>query len=316
MKALVTGAAGFVGSHLCAKALDRGWEVVGVDNFCTGDAGNLAALSGSRAFTFVEADVCEALPEIAGLDVVLHFASPASPKDYDRLRLETLAVNARGTEACCRLSVRNGARMVFASTSEIYGDPLEHPQRETYWGNVNSMGERSCYDEAKRYGEAMVMAFRNTRGLDGRFVRIFNTYGPRMRPFDGRVVPTFIERALRGEALTIYGSGEQTRSLCYVDDLVEGVLRFAELDHAPYPVVNLGNDREVTVREIAEIVSRLCEVPLNVVHRPLPPDDPTRRRPDIARARAILGWNPHVSLEDGLARTIAWFRSSLLHPTG
>lgn len=312
MKALITGAAGFVGSHLCAKALERGWEVVGVDNFCTGNAANLAALQLSPGFTFVEADVCDALPDVH-VDVVLHFASPASPKDYDELRLETLAVNGRGTEACCRLALRCGARLVFASTSEIYGDPLEHPQRESYWGNVNSMGERSCYDEAKRYGEATVMAFRSKYGLDGRFVRIFNTYGPRMRPQDGRVVPSFVGQALRGEALTIYGSGAQTRSLCYVDDLVEGILRFAELNDAPYPVVNLGNDREVTVREIAEIVSRTCGVPLNVVYRPLPPDDPARRRPDIARARAMLGWTPEVSLEEGLAQTIAWFRSSLLH---
>jgi dTDP-glucose 4,6-dehydratase len=254
--------------------------------------------------------VSEELPDVNGLDAVLHFASPASPKDYDALRLETLAVNSRGTEACCRLALQNNARLVFASTSEVYGDPLEHPQRESYWGNVNSIGERACYDEAKRYGEAAVMAYRHARGLDGRVVRIFNTYGPRMRPRDGRVVPTFIDQALRGDALTIYGTGEQTRSLCYVDDLVEGILRFAQIDRPPHAVVNLGNDEEVTVRAIAEIVARLCAVPLNVVHAPLPPDDPTRRRPDLARAGEMLNWRPQISMEDGLARTIAWFKST------
>lgn len=315
MKALITGVAGFIGSHLAAAALARGWEVVGVDNFCTGNAQNIAPLNASPRFTFVEADVSEDLPEVDGLHAVLHFASPASPKDYDELRLETLAANGRGTEACCRLALRNGARLLFASTSEIYGDPLEHPQRETYWGNVNPIGERSCYDEAKRYGEATVMAFRTTRGLDGRFVRIFNTYGPRMRPRDGRVIPTFVDRALRGEALTIYGSGTQTRSLCYVDDLVEGILRFTALESAPYPVVNLGSEREVSVREIAEIVARLCGVSLTLTHEALPPDDPVRRRPDITRAREMLGWSAQVSLEDGLSRTIAWFRSTLSHAT-
>lgn len=310
MRVLITGVAGFVGSHLAEAALARGWQVVGVDNFCTGAGANLHALSSSPHFSFVEADVSDALPHIDDLDAILHFASPASPKDYDALRLETLAVNSRGTEACCRLAIKNNARLIFASTSEVYGDPLEHPQRETYWGNVNSVGERSCYDEAKRFGEAAVMAYRHARGLDGRLVRIFNTYGPRMRARDGRVVPAFIDQALHGDALTIYGSGEQTRSLCYVEDLVEGILRFTEIDRPPHAVVNLGNTEEVSVRAIAEIVARLCGVPLDVVHAPLPPDDPARRRPDLSRARELLKWQPRVSIEDGLARTIAWFKST------
>jgi len=262
-------------------------------------------------FTFIEADVSAGVPDTSPADALLHFASPASPKDYAERPLETLRVNSRGTEACCEFAVRCGARLVFASTSEIYGNPLEHPQRETYWGNVNSIGERSCYDEGKRYGEAVVSAYRRVHGLDGRIVRIFNTYGPRMRLNDGRVVPNFVRQALSGEPLTIYGNGEQTRSLCYVDDLVEGVLRLAEIENPRYLVVNLGNDREVTVYEIAETIARLCGVQLRVVNEPLPPDDPARRRPDISRAREVLGWTPRVSLDDGMRDTIDWFKNRL-----
>jgi dTDP-glucose 4,6-dehydratase len=218
MRIVVTGAAGFVGSHICERALERGWTVTGIDNCITGTPENVAHLMSHERFIFIEADVSAGVPDVPGADALLHFASPASPKDYAERPLETLRVNSRGTEACCEFAVRRGARLLFASTSEIYGDPLEHPQRETYWGNVNSIGERSCYDEGKRYGEAVVSAYRRVQALDGRIVRIFNTYGPRMRINDGRVVPNFVRQALSGEPLTIYGDGEQTRSLCYVDD--------------------------------------------------------------------------------------------------
>jgi dTDP-glucose 4,6-dehydratase len=311
MISLVTGAAGFLGSHLCCALLREGHEVIGVDNLITGDIVNLSAMLDDDRFRFVEADVSETLPKLERVDMVFHFASPASPIDYAERPLSTLRVNSRGTELCCELALQHGARVLYASTSEIYGDPIEHPQREEYFGNVSSIGPRSCYHEAKRFGEAVIAAYRGTDGLDGRMVRIFNTYGPRMRRNDGRVVPTFISEALAGEPLTIFGDGSQTRSLCYVDDLIEAILRFSAIDSPAYWVVNIGNDEEVSVLEIARTVSELCGIPLRVAHRPLPENDPRQRRPDLSRARALLKWRAQTTMSEGLARTIAWFRRAV-----
>lgn len=310
MNVVITGGAGFLGSHLTDAYLARGASVTVLDSFITSNGENLAHLKAHPRLHLIEADLCvefPALPEKP--DLILHFASPASPIDYAKIPLETLAVNGPGTHRCCKAALAYGARLLYASTSEIYGDPLTHPQPESYWGNVNSAGERSCYDEGKRYGEAVVAAYRRTHGLDARMVRIFNTYGPRMRADDGRVVPSFINQALAGEALTVFGDGSQTRSLCYVQDLVEGVLRFAELDSPEHFIVNLGAERETTVNEIAGVIAGLCGVELRTVRRPLPPDDPTRRRPDLSRARAMLDWEPRTSLETGMQQTIDWFRS-------
>lgn len=310
MNVVITGGAGFLGSHLADAYLRDGDCVTVIDNYVTSDGSNIGHLLEHQHFHFVQADICvefPALPEKP--DLILHFASPASPIDYAQIPLETLAVNGPGTQRCCKAALAYGARVLFASTSEIYGDPLEHPQRETYWGNVNSVGERSCYDEGKRFGEAVMAAYRRAHGLDARMVRIFNTYGPRMRANDGRVVPTFIAQALDGAALTVFGDGTQTRSLCYVDDLIEGIRRFAALPNPAHFVVNLGAEHEVTVLEIAQRIARACNVDLRVEHRPLPPDDPTRRRPDLSRARELLGWEPRTPLEIGLQHTIDWFRS-------
>lgn len=311
MISLVTGAAGFLGSHLCAALLREGHRVIGADNLMTGDISNLSTMLDDDRFRFVEADVADELPALEHVDTIFHFASPASPIDYAERPLSTLRVNSRGTERCCELAVRHGARVIYASTSEIYGDPLEHPQREEYFGNVNSLGPRSCYDEAKRYGEAVIAAYRRTEALDGRMVRIFNTYGPRMRRDDGRVVPTFISEALAGIPLTIFGDGSQTRSLCYVDDLIEAILRFTTIDNPAYWVVNIGNDEEVSVLEIARTISELCGVPLRVAHQPLPENDPRQRRPDLTRARSLLKWRAQTPMSEGLARTIAWFRRAV-----
>ncbi len=311
MNALVTGGAGFVGSHLCSALLREGHSVVAVDNLITGELSNIAPLLEDDRFRFVHADVSETLREPERLDTIFHFASPASPIDYAERPLETLRVNSIGTERCCALAAERGARLVFASTSEVYGDPLEHPQRETYFGNVNPNGPRSCYDEAKRYGEAVVAAFRRTRGLDARVVRIFNTYGPRMRRNDGRVVPAFVSQALAGEPLTIFGTGRQTRSLCYVDDLVEAIVRFATVDEPMYRTINIGNDREVTVLEIAALVAKLCGVTLRLDTRPLPENDPLQRRPDLTRAFDALRWSPSTPLEAGLLSTIDWFKTAV-----
>ncbi len=311
MISLVTGAAGFVGSHLCAALLREGHNVVGVDNLITGDISNLSTMLDDDRFRFIEADVSEHLPELERVDMIFHFASPASPIDYAQRPLSTLLVNSRGTERCCEMAARHGARVLYASTSETYGDPLEHPQREEYFGNVNSIGPRSCYDEAKRYGEAVIAAYRRSGGLDGRMVRIFNTYGPRMRRNDGRVVPTFISEALAGQPLTIFGDGTQTRSLCYVDDLIEAILRFAVIDDPAYWVVNIGNDEEVSVLEIARTISELCGAPLRVRHEPLPENDPRQRRPDLTRARALLKWKAQTPMSEGLARTIAWVKKAV-----
>jgi dTDP-glucose 4,6-dehydratase len=315
MNVLLTGAAGFLGSHLTDACLRRGDTVIGIDNFATSNGENVAHLRDEPRFRLIAADVCEQIPELGlPIDLIFHFASPASPRDYAEAALETLKVNAMGTLRCCELARETHARLIFASTSEVYGDPLVHPQSEAYWGNVNPNGERSCYDEGKRYGEATVAAFRREHALDARCIRIFNTYGPRMRGGDGRVVPAFITQALGGEVLTIFGDGTQTRSLCYVDDLIEGILRFAELANPHYWVMNLGSDHEVSVKELASTIARLCGTMPRTVHRPAPPDDPARRRPDLTRARQMLGWKPRTPLEAGLDKTIAWFRAQHAEP--
>jgi nucleoside-diphosphate-sugar epimerase len=315
--AYVTGAAGFIGSHLCERLLREGWSVVGVDDLATGDRRNLAAAARDERFTFVEADAVEPWePWIAGLEpaarvpsAVFHLASPASPVHYERLALETMAVNGIGTMRAVACAHAHRAALLYASTSESYGDPLEHPQRETYWGNVNPVGIRSCYDESKRFGEAYVTTAVRKLGVDARIARIFNTYGPRMQAGDGRVIPNFCVAALRGEPLTVYGEGSQTRSFCYVDDLVEGLLALATRPGLAGRVVNLGNDGEYTIRELAAITAELAGVPLSVEPRALPLDDPARRRPDLTLARALLGWAPRVALREGLAATLDYFRS-------
>lgn len=310
MIVVITGAAGFLGSHLVDRYLADGHDVIGIDNFITGARVNLREARNNKRFRFFEADVCDRWANFGTADLVLHFASPASPVDYAAHPKETLLANSVGTQRALDFSARFDARFLFASTSEIYGDPLEHPQSESYWGNVNPVGPRSCYDEAKRFGEAVTMAYARSRHADIRIVRIFNTYGPRMRREDGRVVPTFIQQALMGTPLTIFGDGSQTRSLCYVDDLVEGIALCASSAEARGLPVNLGNPEERTVREIAEIVCRVAGVELPTKQEPLPPDDPARRCPDIGRAQALLGWKPHVPLEEGLRRTIAFYRKA------
>jgi dTDP-glucose 4,6-dehydratase len=307
MRILVTGGAGFLGSHLCAEILARGDEVVAIDNFATSDRSTIDRLSENDRFGFIEADVCAAPPIAGRIDAIAHLACPASPDEYLRLPLETLAIGSYGSEFVLRLAEMNQCRVLLASTSEIYGDPLVRPQQEEYWGNVNPIGPRSVYDESKRYAEALFAAHRRTRGTNTGIVRIFNTYGPGLRPHDGRVVSNFIAQALNGEPLTIYGDGRQTRSFCYVTDLVGGLLRMLASDQ-PGPV-NLGNPNEITILELAEAVRLLTgsEVPLE--YRPAPEDDPTTRRPDIGRAAALLGWFPEVPLAEGLERTIAWQRS-------
>ncbi|GAA4671443.1 GDP-mannose 4,6-dehydratase [Streptomyces chumphonensis] len=305
MRVVVTGGAGFLGSHLCEALLRRGDEVVCVDDLSTGRPENIAPLGADPAFTFLRADVSADLDVPGPLDAVAHLASPASPPDYLRLPLHTLRAGSRGTENALRLAGRHGARFLLASTSEVYGDPLVHPQDESYWGNVNPIGPRSVYDEAKRFSEALALAHHRTHGLDAGIVRIFNTYGPRMRPHDGRVVSSFITQALSGEPLTLYGDGKQSRSFCYVDDLVRGLL--AMLDHDERGPVNLGNPVELSVADLADLVLRLTGSDARVQHHPLPVDDPVRRRPDITRAVERLGWHPEVGIEEGLCRTVAWF---------
>lgn len=304
---VVTGGAGFVGSHLCDALIERGDRVVCVDNFVTGSEDNVAHLVGSAAFDLVVADVSEGF-EIAGeVDAILHFASPASPRDYLELPLETLAVGSEGTRHCLELARERGARIMLASTSEVYGDPEVHPQPEGYWGKVNSVGPRSCYDEAKRFGEAITMAYRRTYDVDTVILRIFNTYGPRMRRGDGRVVSNFCVQALEGSPITIYGDGSQTRSFCYVSDLVSGILALLDSGH-PGPM-NIGNPGEFTMLELAEKVISATGSSSEIVFEPLPEDDPTQRRPDIALAGAELGWKPEVDLTEGLTATLEWFAS-------
>lgn len=307
MRVAVTGGGGFLGSHLCEALLRRGDAVVCLDNFATGKPENIAHLHEFPAFEFILADVSEAVHVPGPIDAVAHLASPASPPDYLRQPLQTLAVGSRGTENMLRVAQRNGARFLLASTSEVYGDPVIHPQDEDYWGNVNPVGPRSVYDEAKRYAEAVTMAYHRSHGVDVGIVRIFNTYGPRMRPHDGRVVSSFITQALAGEPLTIYGDGKQTRSFCYVDDLIRGII--AMLDSSATGPVNLGNPEERTVLELAELVLELTGSMSDVQYHPLPTDDPTRRRPVITRAQEQLGWDPEVTVEQGLRRTVDWFLS-------
>lgn len=308
MRYLVAGAAGFVGSHLCDQLIQSGHAVVGVDNFITGRESNLAHLNDHANFSFVEHDILHPLDIGENLDVVMNLASPASPKDYLQYPIETLRVGAEGTRNLLDLAWRHRARFLLASTSECYGDPLEHPQVETYWGHVNPVGSRSCYDEAKRYAEALTMAYHRRHALNTAIARIFNTYGPRMKLDDGRIVPAFIDQALRGAPITVFGSGSQTRSFCYVSDLVDGLIRLAHSGE-PYPV-NLGNPREMTVLEFAEHIRDAVGADSEIVFRPLPEDDPQRRQPDIGKARQLLGWEPRVDLDDGLRLTIAWFRQA------
>jgi dTDP-glucose 4,6-dehydratase len=306
---LITGGAGFIGSHLCERFLAEGDEVICVDNFRTGSPDNIAHLFGERRFTFIEQDVTNYVYVKGPLDRILHFASPASPVDYLELPIPTLKVGSLGTHKALGLAKEKGARFLLASTSEVYGDPLVHPQNEEYWGNVNPIGPRGVYDEAKRFAEAITMAYHRAHGVETRIVRIFNTHGPRMRLNDGRVVPNFISQALRGEPLTVYGDGTQTRSFCYVSDLVEGIVRLLRSDYV-LPV-NCGNPTEVTILQFAERIKALTGSKSDVAFRPLPVDDPKVRQPDITRAKAILGWEPRVGLDDGLRQTIEYFRQKL-----
>jgi dTDP-glucose 4,6-dehydratase len=306
MRVLVTGGAGFIGSHLCESLLARGCEVVCMDNLLTGTTDNIAHIRDSR-FLFIKHDVTNYIVLEGALDYVLHFASPASPIDYLELPIQTLKVGALGTHKALGLAKARGARFLLASTSEVYGDPLVHPQREDYWGHVNPVGPRGVYDEAKRFAEAMTMAYHRVHGLDTRIVRIFNTFGPRMRLSDGRAIPTFIRQALDGEALTVYGDGSQTRSFCYVSDLVDGIWKLMQ---APVnDPVNLGNPREMTLLELAKQILRISGSRSQVVFGPLPTDDPKVRQPDIGRARRLLSWEPRVDLEEGLRRTVDWYRA-------
>jgi dTDP-glucose 4,6-dehydratase len=303
---LITGGAGFLGSHLCDRFINEGHHVVCIDNLITGSSDNIAHLFGNPLFTFIHHDVTEYVYVSGSLDYILHFASPASPIDYLELPIQTLKVGALGTHKVLGLAKDKKARLLLASTSEVYGDPLVHPQPESYWGNVNPIGPRGVYDEAKRFAEAMVMAYHRVHGVETRIARIFNTYGPRMRPNDGRVVSNFITQALKGEPLTIYGDGKQTRSFCYADDLVEGILRLLFSEETD--PVNLGNPQEMTVVALAGLVQELFGTDIGLEKRPLPVDDPKVRQPDITRARKALGWEPKTSIRDGLKATIEHFK--------
>jgi len=305
MRAVVTGAAGFLGSHLCDRFLAEGWEVLGLDNFITGRTENLAHLQGNRSFSFVEADVSEPLKIAGDAAYVLHFASPASPPDYLRHPIETMRVGSLGTQNALELARAKGGKFLLASTSECYGDPEVSPQHEEYWGHVNSVGPRSVYDEAKRFSEALTMGYHRHYGLDTHIVRIFNTYGPRMRLNDGRALPNFVFQALSGKPLTVYGDGKQTRSFCYVSDLIDGIYRLAlSSEHLP---VNIGNPEEITLLEFAERVRAHFPKAGPIVFLPLPEDDPKRRCPDIRKAKRLLAWEPQVELAEGLERTIDYF---------
>ncbi|MGI5864219.1 MAG: UDP-glucuronic acid decarboxylase family protein [Myxococcales bacterium] len=306
---VVTGGAGFVGSHLCETLLSRGHQVVAVDNLITGKRENIAHLEANPGFRFVQRDIVEPFDIEGPVDYVLNFASPASPIDYAQLPLETLRTGSRGTENALELALAKKARFLQASTSEVYGNPLVHPQHEGYLGNVDPIGPRAVYDEAKRYGEAIVSAYRRSRGVDTGIVRIFNTYGPRMRLDDGRVVPAFIGQALRDEDFTVFGDGKQTRSFCYVDDLVRGILLLAESGYSD--PVNIGNPGEFTMLEFVEAVREVAGGSGKVTFHPLPKGDPKQRRPDIRRAKEVLGWEPQIPLHEGLQRTVAWFRGQL-----
>ncbi|HJS59978.1 MAG TPA: UDP-glucuronic acid decarboxylase family protein [Vicinamibacteria bacterium] len=307
-RALVTGAAGFLGSHLSESLLDRGMSVVGMDNLLTGDITNVEHLMG-RDFVFVKHNVTDYIHFEGDLDYIFHFASPASPIDYLKLPIQTLKVGSLGTLHALGLAKAKKARLLLASTSEVYGDPLVHPQREGYWGNVNPVGPRGVYDEAKRFAEAMTMAYHRFHGVETRIVRIFNTYGPRMRVEDGRAIPAFLSQALKNEDVTVFGDGSQTRSLCYVSDLIDGICRLM-MSNVVDPV-NIGNPAEMTIRELAEAIVKLTGSKSRIVTRPLPEDDPKVRQPDITRARTLLGWEPKVGLEEGLRTTLTYFRKKL-----
>jgi dTDP-glucose 4,6-dehydratase len=304
---VVSGGAGFIGSHLCEALLAHGMQVVALDNFITGSRENLKTLEGNPAFEFRQADVNQGVFLDGDVKYVLHFASPASPPQYDANPIHTLKVGTLGTMNMLGFAKAKGATFLLASTSEVYGDPLVHPQPETYWGNVNPIGPRGCYDEAKRAAEAFAMAYKRAHGVDTRIIRIFNTHGPRMQVSDGRAVPNFMAQAIRGEPITVYGDGSQTRSLCYVSDLVRGVI--LNLERGDEMPVNLGNPHEVTVLELAETIVRMAGSKSKIEHRELPVDDPKQRQPDIARARKLLGWEPEVPLEEGLKRTLDYFRT-------
>ncbi len=309
-RVLITGGAGFIGSHLCERFLKEGDEVICMDNFITGSPDNIAHLFTNKNFSFIPQDVTTFIYVKGSVDAILHFASPASPVDYLELPIQTLKVGSLGTHKALGLAKEKGARLLLASTSEVYGDPLVHPQKEDYWGNVNPIGPRGVYDEAKRFAEAMTMAYHRAHGVQVRIVRIFNTYGPRMRLRDGRVVPNFIAQALRGEDLTVYGDGGQTRSFCFVSDLVEGLVRLLRSDHTG--PVNIGNPRELTILEFARAIIQLTGSKSKITFNPLPVDDPKQRQPDITLARRVLNnWEPQVSLEDGLRQTIAYFQDKV-----
>lgn len=309
MRAVVTGAAGFLASHLCDRLISDGFTVIGMDNMVTGSAANLTSLESEAGFRLMRHDVSKFISVDGPLDAVFHFASPASPVDYLQLPIQTLKVGSLGTHNALGLARHKGARFLLSSTSEVYGDPKVHPQPESYWGHVSPVGPRGVYDEAKRFAEAMTMAYHRHHGMDTRIVRIFNTYGPRMRPNDGRVVSNFIVQALRGEPLTVYGDGSQTRSFCYVDDQIDGIMHLFE--HGGADPVNIGNPVEFTVKQLADLVIKLTGSASQIEYRPLPVDDPRVRCPDISKAKREIGWEPQVSLEEGLARTIEHFRASI-----
>jgi dTDP-glucose 4,6-dehydratase len=306
---VVTGGAGFLGSHLCDRLLAEGHRVIAIDNLLTGNPDNIAHLAGNQKFTFIHHNVTEFIYHAGPVDYVFHFASPASPIDYLELPIQTLKVGSLGTHNALGLAKAKGAKFLLASTSECYGDPLQHPQTEDYWGNVNPIGPRGVYDEAKRFAEAMTMAYHRYHKIDTKIVRIFNTYGPRMRLRDGRVVPAFVSQALRGEPLTIFGDGRQTRSFCYCSDLIDGIYRLSQSDyHEP---VNIGNPTEFTILDFAKLIIKLTGSKSTLVNKPLPVDDPKQRRPDITRAKKLLGWEPKVDLETGLRQTIDFFRDKV-----
>ena len=307
-RVVVLGGAGFLGSHLCDALLRRGDEVVAVDNFCTGSKDNVKHLASTKSFSLIDADICDEIPVAGKVDLIFNFASPASPKQYLKMPLETLRVGSVGTENAIKLALQNNARLIMASTSEVYGDPLVNPQSETYFGNVNPLGLRSCYDEAKRFSEALLMAHHRTSKLNLGIVRIFNTYGPRLDPDDGRVVSTIITQAIVNHDLTIHGDGSQTRSFCYVDDLIRGIIALA--DSSEVGPINLGNNIEITVSKLAEMVLKICGSKSKVVFTQAMEDDPQQRCPDLAQAKDKLGWEPQVPVEDGLKKTIEWFKQN------
>lgn len=311
MQIVVAGGTGFIGSHLCDRLLEQGHRLTCLDNGVTGRPANVAHLAGHPRFELIDCDVSASIPAGLAADRVYHLASPASPPRYLEIPIETLLVNSAGTQNLLELAERCGARFLLASTSEVYGNPLEHPQSERYHGNVSCTGPRSCYDEGKRYAEALTMAFHRARGLDVRIVRIFNTYGPRMNPKDGRALPNFVAQSISGQAITVYGSGDQTRSFCFVDDTVAGILALMERDGARGEPVNIGNPSEITLHELIAKIQELVGTSLPLVYSAMPQDDPVRRRPDIAKAQALLDWEPRVGLDEGLRATIAWFRDQI-----